>query len=63
MLIITRTKGSRLVIDNDITVTVLEISGNQVKLGIDAPQEVDIMRGELYDQGVRTTFKRLEEQR
>ena len=50
MLALSRKKGEALVINNNIEVTVLEIKGDQVKLGISAPKEVAIYRKEVYVQ-------------
>lgn len=48
MLALTRRKGEALVVNNDIEITVLEIRGDQVKIGICAPKEVPIYRKEVY---------------
>ncbi len=48
MLALSRKKGEALVISNNIEVTVLEIKGDQVKLGISAPREVPVYRKEIY---------------
>ncbi len=48
MLALSRRKNESLVIDNNIEVTVLEIRGDQVKIGITAPKEVPIYRKEVY---------------
>ena len=48
MLALTRKKGEALVINNNIEVTVLEIRGDQIKLGIAAPREVPVYRKEVY---------------
>lgn len=48
MLALTRKKGESLVLNNDIEVTVLEIRGDQVKLGINAPKQVPVYRKEVY---------------
>lgn len=48
MLALTRKKGESLVLNNDIEVTVLEIRGDQVKLGVKAPRQVPIYRKEVY---------------
>ncbi len=48
MLALTRKKGEALVINNNIEVTVLEIRGDQIKLGIAAPKEVPVYRKEVY---------------
>lgn len=50
MLALTRKKGESLVINNNIEVTVLEIRGDQIKLGISAPKEVPVYRKEVYVQ-------------
>ncbi len=49
MLILTRKVGESLVIDNHITVTVLDVKGSQVRLGINAPKEVSIHREEIQE--------------
>ena len=48
MLALTRKKGEALVLNNDIEITVLEIKGDQVKLGIQEPKEVPVYRKEIY---------------
>ncbi len=50
MLALSRKKGEALVISNNVEVTILEIKGDQVKLGITAPKEVPIYRKEVYMQ-------------
>lgn len=47
MLVLSRKSGERVVIDNKITIVINRISGNRVTLGIDAPDDVHILRGEL----------------
>lgn len=47
MLILHRKKGESLVINKNITVTIIEVSGEKVKLAIDAPKEIPILRTEL----------------
>jgi carbon storage regulator len=48
MLALTRKKGEALVINNNIEVTIIEIRGDQIKLGITAPKDVPIYRKEVY---------------
>ena len=50
MLALSRKKDEALIINNNIEITVLEIKGEQVKLGISAPREVPIYRKEVYAQ-------------
>ena len=50
MLALTRKKGEALVINNNIEITILEVKGDQVKIGISAPKEVPIYRKEVYVQ-------------
>lgn len=48
MLILTRRVGEKVVIGENITVTILSIKGNQVRVGIDAPRDVTVHREEIY---------------
>lgn len=49
MLILTRTVGQRIMIEEDITVAVLSVKGKQVKLGVTAPKETPVHREEVYE--------------
>jgi carbon storage regulator len=49
MLVITRKVGDRVKIGDDITVTVLEVSGSSVRIGIDAPSDVRVYRHEIIE--------------
>ncbi|MBX5475015.1 MAG: carbon storage regulator CsrA [Thermoleophilia bacterium] len=53
MLVITRKSGERIRIGDDITVTVLEIAGSSVRIGIDAPANVAIYRHEIWEEAAR----------
>ncbi len=50
MLALSRKKNEALVINNNVEITILEIKGEQVKLGISAPREVPVYRKEVYIQ-------------
>ncbi len=50
MLVLTRKKGQKLIINDDIEVTILETRGDAVKIGIKAPKEVTIFREEIYEE-------------
>lgn len=48
MLALTRRKGESLIVNNNVEISVLEIRGDQVKIGISAPKDVPIYRKEVY---------------
>lgn len=49
MLILTRRVGETVMIGNDVTVTVLGVKGNQVRIGVNAPKDVSVHREEIYE--------------
>lgn len=56
MLVLSRKKNESIVINNDIVITVVEIRGDKVRLGIEAPKDVPVHRQEVYEaiHGVKT---------
>lgn len=57
MLVLSRKKNESIVINNDITIVVVEIRGDKVRLGVEAPKEIPVHRREVYD-----AIKRSEQQ-
>lgn len=51
MLVLSRKVGEQIVIDGDIVLTVVEVSGNRIRLGISAPRDKAVVRGELVGFG------------
>jgi len=62
MLALSRKKGEALVINNNIEVTILEVKGDQIKLGISAPREVPVYRKEVYEQIQQSNKEAMAEQ-
>ena len=62
MLILTRKENEKILIDEDIEISVVEIKGNKVKIGINAPEEIEILREEVYEsvkeENIEATQKR-----
>lgn len=48
MLVLTREVGASIMIDDNIVVTILEVRGGQVRVGIEAPKEIEVHREEIY---------------
>lgn len=57
MLVLSRKKNESIVINDEITVVVVEIRGDKVRLGVEAPKEVPVHRREVYDAIRRNTSK------
>ena len=57
MLILTRRVGESLIIGDEVTITVLGIKGNQVRIGVKAPKEVAVHREEILDRMAEITSK------
>ena len=49
MLVLSRKKNESIVIDNDITIVVVEIRGDKVRLGVEAPKEIPVHRQEVFE--------------
>ncbi|MGM0370369.1 MAG: carbon storage regulator CsrA [Bacillota bacterium] len=50
MLVLTRKENESIMIGNDIKITIVEVEGGQIRLGIDAPSDVEIYREEIYQE-------------
>ena len=60
MLILNRKPGESIIIDDKIEVTLLEVQDGRVKLGIEAPKSISILRKEVYEEVVEANRKSLE---
>lgn len=49
MLVLSRKVGDKIVIGDNITVTLVRLAGNRVSIGVDAPENVRVMRGEIFE--------------
>lgn len=61
MLILTRRVGESLMVGDDVTITVLGVKGNQVRIGVNAPKDVGVHREEIYQRIQREKIQKLEE--
>ena len=55
MLVLSRKKNESIIINDDITIVVVEIRGDKVRLGIEAPKEVPVHRNEVYEADRKST--------
>jgi carbon storage regulator len=63
MLILSRKNGDEIIIDSNIIIKIISASDGHVKIGITAPQEIEILRGEIYSKVKENTLKASEESR
>lgn len=49
MLVLTRKEGERIMIGDDVRITIVRVTGNQVRIGIEAPREVPVYREEIME--------------
>jgi carbon storage regulator len=61
MLILTRRVGESLMVGDDVTITVLGVKGNQVRIGVNAPKDVGVHREEIYQRIQREKLSKLAE--
>lgn len=61
MLILTRKVGESVLIGDDISISVLSVRGNQVKLGVQAPKEVSVHREEIYRRILQSKDEHIDE--
>ncbi len=63
MLILARKNGDEIIIDSNIVIKIISASDGYVKIGITAPEEIEILRGEIYSKVKESTLKASEESR
>lgn len=61
MLILTRRVGESLMVGDDVTITVLGVKGNQVRIGVNAPKEVSVHREEIYQRIQKEKLQKLKD--
>lgn len=61
MLVLTRKPGQKIIIADNIEVVILEIKGDTIKIGIDAPKQISIYRDEIYDEIKKANILALQE--
>ena len=59
MLVLTRRIGKKIVIGDDVSVTILGVKGNQVRIGIEAPLEIPVHREEIYQRVLKERAERM----
>ena len=62
MLVLTRKKGETILIGDDIEITIVQVAGDQTKIGINAPKNMQIIRKELFDDVKNANQSALEQQ-
>jgi len=50
MLVLTRQRGEKIMVDDNIIITIIEVRGDKVRIGIEAPRDVSVHREEIYDE-------------
>jgi carbon storage regulator len=50
MLVLTRQRGETIIVDGNIIITIIEVRGDKVRIGIEAPRDVSVHREEIYDE-------------
>ena len=60
MLVLSRKQGESIIIGGDIVVTIVEVRGGQVRVGIDAPRSIDVHREEIYQEVLRENVAAVE---
>jgi carbon storage regulator len=58
MLLLTRKQGEKIIIDDDIVITVLNIGRGQVRIGFEAPKDVEINRQEIYERKRKENYNK-----